>query len=63
MLPLLVLFLGAFTVGFGLIVAAANVYFRDVEHILAAIALPWIFISPIFYSFDYVASLGDDSSG
>lgn len=57
--PPLVLFMGALTVGFGLIVAAANVYFRDVEHILAAIALPWIFISPIFYSFDYVESLGD----
>jgi ABC-2 type transport system permease protein len=58
MVPPLVLFLAALTVGFGLIVAAANVYFRDVEHILAAISLPWIFISPIFYSLDYVASLG-----
>ncbi len=58
LVPLLVLFLAALTVGFGLMLAAANVYFRDVEHILMAIALPWSFISPIFYSFDYVASLG-----
>jgi lipopolysaccharide transport system permease protein len=44
-------------VGFGLLVSAVNVYFRDVEHILAAIALPWIFLSPVFYSFDRVPPL------
>ena len=56
--PPLVLFLAALTVGFGLMLAAANVYFRDVEHILVAIALPWSFITPLFYSFDYVSTLG-----
>lgn len=58
LVPVLIVFLVALTIGFGLMVAAANVYFRDVEHILMAIALPWSFISPIFYSFDYVAGLG-----
>lgn len=58
LLPVLILFLAALTVGVGLMVAAANVYFRDVEHILAAIALPWIFLSPVFYSLDYVRGLG-----
>ena len=57
-LPPLLVLLGALTVGVGLMVAAANVYFRDVEHILAAISLPAIFVSPIFYSFDYIRSLG-----
>lgn len=52
--PLLVL-LGALTAGFGLTLASANVYFRDVEHILAAIALPWFFLTPIFYSFDQLS--------
>jgi ABC-type polysaccharide/polyol phosphate export permease len=56
-LPGLILLLAALTVGFGLLVAALNVYFRDVEHILAAISLPWIFLTPIFYSFDVVAGL------
>ena len=32
--------------------AAANVYFRDVEHILSALLLPWFFLTPIFYSPD-----------
>ncbi len=58
-LPLLVLLLAALTVGFGLLVSAINVYFRDVEHILAAIALPWIFLSPVFYSFSAVPALED----
>ncbi len=59
-LPLLVLLLAAFTIGFGLFVSALNVYFRDVEHILAAVAMPWIFVSPIFWSFDTVPGLNDD---
>jgi lipopolysaccharide transport system permease protein len=58
-LPPLLLLLAALTVGVGLLVAAANVYFRDVEHILAAVALPWIFLSPVFYSFDAVPALRD----
>ncbi len=49
--PLLVLF-AAFTVGFGLMLSAMNVYWRDVEHILLAISLPWFFLTPIFYSYD-----------
>ncbi|WP_217914361.1 ABC transporter permease [Miltoncostaea marina] len=56
-LPLLVVLLGAFTVGFGLLVAGLNVYFRDVEHIVAAVSMPWIFLTPIFYSFDAVPGL------
>jgi lipopolysaccharide transport system permease protein len=51
-LPAFVLFLAGLTVGLGLALAGANVYFRDVEHIVAAIGVPWFFITPIFYSFD-----------
>ena len=53
-LPLLLAALVVFTAGFGLLVAALNVYFRDVEHILSALSLPWFFLTPIFYSFDIV---------
>jgi ABC-type polysaccharide/polyol phosphate export permease len=38
------------TFGFALIVSALNVYFRDVEHILGALLLPWFFLTPIFYT-------------
>lgn len=60
-LPALLALLSAVTVGFGLVVAALNVYFRDVEHILAAIAMPWIFLSPVFYSFDAVPGLRENT--
>lgn len=58
MLPVFVVFLAMLTAGLGLALSVLNVYFRDVEHILAAIGLPWIFISPIFWTpanFDQVA--------
>lgn len=51
--PMLVL-LCMLTVGFGLLLAAVNVYFRDVEHILGALALPWFFLSPVLFSFDMI---------
>lgn len=59
-LPVLIVLLAALTIGFGLLVAALNVYFRDVEHILGAVAMPWIFLCPIFYSFDTVPGLSAD---
>lgn len=57
LLPLLIVLIGMLTVGIGLMAAALNVYFRDVEHILGAISLPWIFVSPVFYTFDTVPGL------
>jgi lipopolysaccharide transport system permease protein len=62
-LPVLIALLAALTVGFGLLVAALNVYFRDVEHILAAVSMPWIFLSPVFYAFDAVPGLNDGEHG
>lgn len=52
MLPVLVVALAALTLGLGLVLAAVNVYFRDVEHILGAIGMPWFFLTPIFYTLD-----------
>ena len=42
----------ALVAGLSLAVAAANVIFRDVEHIVAALLLPWFFLTPIMYSFE-----------
>lgn len=52
LLPFWLLLLAAMTFGFALLVASINVYFRDVEHILTALLLPWFFITPIFYTAD-----------
>ena len=57
--PLLIGLLGLFTIGIGLLLASVNVYFRDVEHILGAIGLPWIFVTPVFYSFSTNTALED----
>lgn len=46
--------LAGMTVGVGLLLAAVNVYFRDTEHILAALGLPWFFLTPILYDLDQV---------
>ena len=58
--PFLIAFLGLFTAGCSLIVAAVNVYFRDAQHILDALAVPWFFLTPILYSFDMLTTLGPD---
>jgi homopolymeric O-antigen transport system permease protein len=44
----------ALAAGIALAVAAANVVFRDIEHMVAALLLPWFFLTPIMYSFDAV---------
>jgi lipopolysaccharide transport system permease protein len=49
-LPLAVLVV-ALVAGIALAIAAANVLFRDVEHIVAALLLPWFFLTPIIYTF------------
>lgn len=55
LLPLVLLLISAMALGLGLVVAAAQVYFRDVEHILGALGLPWVFLTPVFYTYDETA--------
>ena len=50
-IPLIALFF-LFALGCAIFFACVNVYFRDVEHVLQAIGVPWFFISPIFYTYD-----------
>jgi lipopolysaccharide transport system permease protein len=38
-----------FVGGIALAVASANAVFRDVEHLVAALLLPWVFLTPILY--------------
>ncbi len=58
LLPIVALFLFALTMGLGVLLAALNVYFRDVSHILTALSLPWFFLTPIFYSLSTLPDLG-----
>jgi ABC-type polysaccharide/polyol phosphate export permease len=49
---LFVLPLVALVSGLGIVVASATVVFRDIEHLLATVLLPWFFLTPVFYTFD-----------
>jgi ABC-type polysaccharide/polyol phosphate export permease len=48
------------TAGLSLAVASANVIFRDVEHLLTALLLPWFFLTPILYSLEELPGGFDD---
>jgi ABC-type polysaccharide/polyol phosphate export permease len=38
-----------FTIGFGLIMATANVFYRDTQIIMEVVMMAWFFMTPIFY--------------
>jgi len=40
------------TLGFALLLSVANVFFRDVEHLLGVIFLPWFFLTPVLYGLE-----------
>jgi ABC-type polysaccharide/polyol phosphate export permease len=50
LLPALLVALFAFVLGLSLLVSVLHAYFRDVAPILAAVLLPWFFLSPIFFT-------------
>ncbi len=37
--------------GLALMLACLNVLYRDIEHLVAALLLPWFFLTPVIYSF------------
>jgi len=53
-LPIPLFCLIAFTLGCSFFFAAANVFFRDVAHILQIVLSAWFYASPIIYTLDFV---------
>ena len=53
-LPVPVLALVLFSLGCGFFFAMANVFFRDVSHIVQITLSAWFYFSPIIYSLDFV---------
>ena len=45
--------------GFALAVASLNALFRDVEHLLQALLLPWFFLTPVLYSLDQLPGVDE----
>ena len=54
--PLLLGALFAFVLGLSLLASVTHAYFRDVAPILAAVLLPWFFLSPIFFTPDDITN-------
>jgi ABC-2 type transport system permease protein len=53
-LPVPLLALAIFTLGMTFFFAAANVYYRDVAHILQVVLSAWFYVTPIIYSLDFI---------
>jgi lipopolysaccharide transport system permease protein len=52
-LPVPLLALTIFTLGATFFFAAANVYYRDVSHILQILLQAWFYVTPIIFSIDF----------
>jgi ABC-type polysaccharide/polyol phosphate export permease len=52
LLPVIMIPILMMVVGISLAVSVLNVYFRDIEHIIGALLLPWFFLTPVLFSFE-----------
>lgn len=53
-LPVPILALVIFTLGMTFFFAAANVYYRDVSHIVQVVLSAWFYLTPIIYAIDFI---------
>ena len=47
--PVVIVQLYLFSLGMGLFMAQANVFFRDIQYIYNAVTTAWMYLTPIFY--------------
>lgn len=52
LLPIYIVALAVFTLGCSLFFATANVYYRDVSHIVQIVMNIWFYLTPIIYTID-----------
>jgi ABC-type polysaccharide/polyol phosphate export permease len=45
--------------GLALAVASLNAVYRDVEHLVAALLLPWFFLTPVLYSLESIPGVSE----
>lgn len=53
-LPAVVLWLTVFNLGLALLLAGANVHFRDTQHLVGVLLSAWFFVSPVMYDLSLV---------
>jgi len=54
LLPIILIIHLIFTIGLALFLSCANVYFRDISHILGILLMLWFYLTPVFYPVDMV---------
>jgi lipopolysaccharide transport system permease protein len=59
LLPAIVVLLFCLVLGSALVVSVLHAHFRDVEPVLAAVLLPWFFLTPIFFRVEDLPGVGD----
>lgn len=52
--PLPILYLFIFAVGFGLLLSAYAVFFKDLNHIYSVVITAWMYLTPIIYPIDII---------
>lgn len=53
-LPIIMIVEYILALGIGMLTAAIDVYFRDMEHILSIVTMAWMYLTPIMYSVELV---------
>jgi len=53
-LPVLIVDQTLFNLGLALLMASANVYFRDTQHLVGVLLSAWFFVSPVMYNLSFV---------
>jgi lipopolysaccharide transport system permease protein len=59
--PMLLPLVGLVT-AIAIILASATVMFRDIEHLISTVLLPWFILTPIFYKFDQLPGIDSHST-
>ncbi|GAC1331538.1 MAG: ABC transporter permease [Candidatus Dormibacteria bacterium] len=63
MAPVMALVTFVLALGLGLLLAAGNVYFRDVQYMLAIVLQVWFFLTPIIYPLSVADSVAKPGKG
>lgn len=58
-MPIVVLYQTIFILGMVLLVSSANVYFRDIQHIVNLLLTAWFFMTPAIYNLSFIQPLLD----
>ena len=57
MLPIALLLLMGFCMGVGMMLSALTVFFRDVMHLWSVVITAWTYVTPIFWTTDFIAQM------